>query len=149
MSTLMEKLPLPERRGELLDACCQLLDQEVSRKGGLGGMAVKAGYKVLKAIKPGAVREAVDSLFDEFVTALDPLHAEYEKIRGNGSLGTFLRARTPAAAEALLGVTDRRAERSRHRTLRSFYLKLRPAALRHVQEAVPGLGGLMDRYYEA
>ena len=59
MATLLEKLPLPDKREQIVDDCCRLLDGEVRKKGGMSGLAVKAGYKVLKSIKPGAVCEAI------------------------------------------------------------------------------------------
>ncbi len=143
---LVERLPLPERRNEIVDACVGLLEAEVGRKTGMSGLAVKTAYKLFKAIKPGLAREAIDGLLDDFVASLDPLHAEYQAA-AQGTWGGFLRANAHRGAEALLGVTDGRADRSRHTTLVKLYRKLRPAALRNVEEAVPGLGDLFDRFY--
>jgi hypothetical protein len=146
MDTLLQKLPLPARRDEIVQACCRLLDQEVRRKGGFGGLAVKGGYALLKAFKPGAVPEAVEALLDDFLGALEPFHAEHLKAP-TGSFGAFMKARGAPIAQALVSVTDRRAEKSKHGSLRGMYQKLRPSALRHVEEAVPGLGDLVDRFY--
>jgi hypothetical protein len=146
MTTLLTKLPLPEKRAEIVSSCCRLLDAEVGRKGGLSGLAVKAGYAVLKAIKPGAVAEAIDVLLDDFLGALEPFHGAFEK-EGEAGFGGHLKEHAAQVAEALLKVTDRRAEQSKHGSLRGMYHKLRPSALRNVQEAVPGLADLVDRYY--
>jgi hypothetical protein len=148
MPSLKEKLPLPEKRSEMVDACAQLLDREVSSKGGLGGLAVKAAYKVFKSFKPGAARDAVDGLFDDFVDALEPFHQEYEQEHPTGTFGAHLKSRTGRVAEALVQVTDRRAERSRHKNLVKAYQKLRGSAVRNVEAAVPGLADLMDGYYQ-
>jgi hypothetical protein len=147
MARLVEKLPLPEKRKEMVDACVVLLDAEVKKKGGISGLAVKAAYKMLKAFKPGAVPEAVDGLFDDFIGELESFHQEFEKASGPGTFGAYMKPRAPQIGEALVGVTDRRADRSKHKTLVKAYRKLRPSAVRNVQEAVPGLADLIDRYY--
>jgi hypothetical protein len=146
MEKLVARLPLPARRAEIIQDCVLLLEAEVSKKTGMTGLAVKAAYRVFKAIKPGLAREAIDGLLDDFVDALDPLHDAHRQAGPQGSFGAYLKARAPAAAEALLGVTDRRAAGSRHTTLVKLYRKLRPAALRNVEEAIPGLGELFDKY---
>lgn len=145
MAKLVDKLPLPDKRKEIVDACTQLLDGEVRKKKGIGGLAVKAGYKVLKAFKPGAVPNLVDALFDDFIEALDKFHSDYD---GAGSFGGYLKARDSEVAEALVQVTDRRAQKTKHNSLRKGYQKLRGSAKRNVQEAVPGLADLIDRYYQ-
>ena len=147
MAKLVEKLPLPEKRKDLVDACSQLLDGEVKKKGGLSGFAVKAAYKMLKAFKPGAVTEAVDGLFDDFIDALESFHGEFDSAGSAGSFGAYMKTRSAQIGEALVGVTDRRADRSKHKNLVKVYRKLRPSAVRNVTDAVPGLADLMDRYY--
>ena len=148
MATLLEKLPLPDKREQIVDDCCRLLDGEVKKKGGMSGLAVKAGYKVLKSIKPGAVREAIDGLLDDFIAALEPFYGEHERTQECQSFGAYMKGRPGDVAEALVRVTDERADRSRHKTLARGYRRLRPSALKNVTEAVPGLADLFDRYYE-
>jgi hypothetical protein len=148
MSTLMDNLPLPEQRPAVIDDCCDLLDAEVKKKGGMSGLAVKAGYKVLKSLKPGAVRSAVDGLLDDFIDALEPFHEDFQKASG-GSFGALLKGRSGEVAEALVRVTDRKADESKHKTLARGYRKLRPSAIKHVTEAIPGLADLFDKYYQA
>lgn len=145
MTKLVDRLPLPDRRKEIVDDCTRLLDDEVRKKKGIGGLAVKAGYKVLKAFKPGAVPNLVDALFDDFIEALDKFHGDYD---GSGSFGGYLKTRDAEVAEALIQVTDRRAQNTKHGSLRKGYQKLRGSAKRNVQEAVPGLADLIDRYYQ-
>jgi hypothetical protein len=147
MEKLSDKLPLPDRRKEIVDACARILDDEVKKKKGIGGLAVKTAYKVLKALKPGAVQNMVDALFDDFIEALDRFHVDYQGAGYSGSFGGYIQTRDSEVAEALVQVTDRRAEQTKHNSLRKGYQKLRKSAMRNVQESVPGLGDLMDRYY--
>ena len=147
MAKLTKNLPLPKRRGEIIAACCQLLDQEVAKKSGFSGFAIKTGYGILKAVKPGIVSEAVSQLFDDFISALDPFHADFEKT-SSASFGTHLMNRSRAVSEALLAITDRRAEESASTVLKGGYYKLRPLAVDNVQQAIPGVANLIDSFYQ-
>lgn len=144
MSTLKERLGGGEKRQQVIDDACRVLDDEVSDKGGLSGMAVKAAYSVVKGIRPGFIRQAVDSLLDEFLDAMDPLHRE--AIEKGRKPGEYLKAEAPRVAEALLAVTDRKAERAESGLLRKTYDKLRPSAKKHVEAAAPRMGLLLDKY---
>ncbi|MGE5782953.1 MAG: DUF6918 family protein [Myxococcales bacterium] len=144
MSTLKERLGSGEKRQQVVDDACRVLDDEVSDKGGLGGMAVKAAYSVVKGIRPGFIRQAVDSLLDEFLDALDPLHRE--AIEKGRKPGEYIKAEAPRAAEALLAVTDRKAEHADSGLLQKTYEKLRPSAKKHVEAAAPRMGQLLDKY---
>ena len=48
MASLAEILTKPELRPQVVRACAVLIDAEVSRKSGFSGLAVKAGYKLVK-----------------------------------------------------------------------------------------------------
>jgi hypothetical protein len=49
-------------------------------------------------------------------------------------------------ADALLQVTDRKAERADNATIRSAYNKLRPMAKNQVEAAAPRLAALLGRH---
>ena len=49
-------------------------------------------------------------------------------------------------SEALISVTDERAQSTKHKTAAKFYLRLRPSALSHTEAAIPDLGRLVDMY---
>ena len=51
----------------------RVVDEEVAAKGGLSGIAVKAGYAAVKSIKPGFIGQVVEKLLPEFAAQLDPL----------------------------------------------------------------------------
>jgi hypothetical protein len=145
MPTLAEQINTPQKRPAVVADLAKLVDQEVSRKGGLAGIGIKTAYGLLKAIKPTFVPEVIDGMFDEFVARLEPIYAECRG-EGAGALRPRLEARSSRVADALLSVTDGRAERTTHGSAKKAYLKLRPAAKRNVEEAVPGLGTLLDRH---
>ncbi len=144
MPTLVEILTRSETRPRVVRACNELIAAEVDSKGGLGGVAVKAGYRLVQAIKPAMVSEVVDKLLPEFAAALEPFYAASVAAaasRGQPLSHVFtahLGERKGAVAEALLGVTDRRAEKASG-PLQKTYGKLRGSAQGHVEAAVPGL----------
>jgi hypothetical protein len=144
VATLKERLGGGDKRQQVIDDACRVLDEEVNDKGGLGGMAVKAAYSVVKGISPGFIRGAVDTLLDEFLDALDPFHRE--AIEKGKRPSDHVRAEAGRVAEALLAVTDRRAERTDSGLLRKTYDRLRSSAKKHVEAAAPRMGQLIDRH---
>jgi hypothetical protein len=134
-----------EARKRLVTDACHVLDQEVSDKGGLGGLAIKGAYAVVKGIKPGFIPEVVDNLLDDFLDALEPLVQEANQ-RGVAP-GKHLTANAERAADKLLSITDARVARSTRPVIRSTYDKLRPTAVKHVAAAGPRLGQMLDRHF--
>jgi hypothetical protein len=137
--SLRATLGVGDKRSQLIDDAAQVLDAEVESKGGLGGMAIKTAYKVVKGFQPGFVRKAIDYLLDDFLDALDPL---YQEAVGRGvSPGQHLQANPSRVADALLAITDARASRAKAELLKKTYQKLRPSAKNHAK--------LMDKYAPA
>jgi hypothetical protein len=144
MASLREQLGGGEVRGKVIDDACRVLDQEVADKGGLTGIAIKGAYKVLQGIKPGFVKEVVDALLDDFLDALDPLYQEAASKKQPA--GAYLKANSSRVADALLAVTDRRAQGAQRQVIRSAYDKLRPMAKKQVETATPRLADMLDRH---
>ena len=115
----------------------------MSRKSGLGGLVIKAGYKTVKGIKPGFIRKVVSSLLDEWTQQLDPI---WEEGAAEGSAPDHLKAQRGRVAEALLSVTDAKAQDAKSGLVAKTYKKLRPTAKEHVEQAVPGLADLLSRH---
>lgn len=146
MSTLKEFLCSPQNRPNVIRDTVQLVEDEVNAKGGLSGIAIKAGYKTVKAIKPGLIDEAIDTLLDRFIERLEPFLAEWAKAGKTPAFDQFLSAQSSAVANALLGVTDDRARSIANSTIKKAYETLRPQGEKNVIAAVPGLGRLLARY---
>ncbi len=146
MGKLVDTLCAAGNRPQVIRDVCALIDEEVARKSGLTGIAIKGGYAVVKGLKPGFVASAVDHMLDEFVGKLEPFYEEREKSGGGKPMEAFLSSRVDAAAEALLSVTDSRAAKAESGALKKTYEKLRPYAKKNVEQAVPGVGRLVDRH---
>lgn len=144
MPTLADRLLSSDRRPTVVSELGALVDGEVSRKSGLSGIAIKTTYGLVKAIKPRFISEAIDGLLDDCVAKLEPIYSACAA--GDGDFTSRFSARAPEVADALLSVTDERAERTSHGAAKKGYVKLRPTAKRNVEEAVPALGRLIARH---
>jgi len=139
LATLLEK---PEKRQTIVRECCDLIDVEVKTK----GLIVKGVYRMVKAIKPGTIPNAVEGLLDDFVAELQKYYGRFQEEGASGTLASYFGPRASEISESLLSVTDRRAAGSRHTTLVKGYKRLRPKGKEHVALAVPKVGGLLDRH---
>lgn len=144
MTSLKDSLLSDSKKDAVVDDCVQLIDAEVADKEGLSGLAIKAGYKVVKGIKPGFVRHAVSDMLPDFSAALDPLYQEAkEKSR---PVGEYLREHAARVADALLAITDEKAKRSKSGAVKGTYEKLRGSAKKNVEQAVPRLSRMVEKH---
>lgn len=147
MTKLRELLGGPTTRPQLITDACDVLDQEVSDKGGISGMAIKAAYSVVKGVKSGFVRDVIDALLDDFLDALDPLRDKAEQ--QGVPVGDYFRRDPDQVAERLLDITDKRVLRAERQVIKKTYEKLRPSAKKHVEAAVPRLAELVTKHLKA
>ncbi len=124
-----------------------VLDQEVAKRSGLAGMAMKGGYKLIKGIQQGKLLKMILAvLIPDFIERLDPYYSRFQK-EGKGTSWTdFLRPDFDAIADEFLKVTDSKAKESTNRTIRSTYEKLRPKAKKEVNASLPALTKMMEKY---
>lgn len=137
-------LTAPDARPAVVADACTLLDHEVASASGLSGMAIRTAYRVLTGIRPGMVRGAVDGLLDPFADQLDPFYQQH--LTTGAPLSDILTAQRTSMAEALLSITDDRAERTSQVTLRRAYQRVRGSARGYVEAAAPGIAALIDAH---
>jgi len=145
MASLVERIGVEPVREKVVDEAVTLIDLQVKSKGGVGGMAVRASYATIKAIRKRFVHDTVDALLDDWFGKLQP-HYDKWSAGGSGTFSEFLTSRSDDVADDLLTVTDARAEKTSHTTAKKMYQKMRPAAKRNVVEAIPELARLIERY---
>lgn len=147
MDNLNNYLGATERRPRVIRDCVDLIEDEVRKKSGLSGIAIKAAFATVKAVKPGFVAEAVDHLLDDFAKRLDPFYQSHKQSTSSArALPDYFTGKSGEIADALLGITDERAQRAKNAVVKKSYEKLRPSAKRHVEEAVPGIGRLVEKH---
>ncbi len=142
--SLADILLADSKKNAVIDDCVQLIDAEVGDKGGLSGLAIKAGYGVVKGVKPGFIRHAVSDMLPEFAKALDPLYEEAKS--KNRGVSDYLAENSSRVADALLTITDAKAQKSKSGAVKGTYEKLRGTAKKNVEQAVPRLGKMIERH---
>jgi hypothetical protein len=143
MASLNELLGNATTRAQVVADCERLIEDEVSAKG-LLGLPLKAAHAIVKAVKPGFVPEVIDHMLDDFAGKLDPLYQQAKS--KNEPVSAYFATRGGEVAEALLAITDGRAQRAKNQGLKGAYERLRPTAKKHVEAAVPRIGRLIDKY---
>jgi hypothetical protein len=125
----------------------RVLDEEIAKRSGIGGLAIKGAYKAVKNVQGGkALRRAVEILMPEFIDKLDPYYTRYQE-EGTGKTWTdYLQPHYPTIADELLTVTDRKVQDTDNRAIRGTYNKLRPKAKNEVVASLPALCRMMERY---
>lgn len=144
MAALTETLTQDTKKAAVVDDCCSLIDAEVADKGGISGLAIKAGYSAVKGVKPGFIKHTVTDLLPEFAAALDPLYQEAKQ--ANQPVSTYFMSHASRVADALLTITDAKARHSKSGIVKGTYDKLRGTAKKNVEAAVPRLGRLIERH---
>jgi hypothetical protein len=148
MSYLKEKLDEADRKA-VIDDTVKLIDAEVASKGGLSGKVLMTGYKAVKKLKGGRmIEKAVDHLLDEFTEALAPLHESYRDQDSVQGFDKYLSKNDKQASDALLAITDARVDSAENKLVAKTYKTLRGQAEKHVKDALPGVGRLIDKYVD-
>ena len=75
---------------------------------------------------------------------LEPIHDE--AVTQNKPVGAHMAANAGRAADALLGITDAKAKNAKSGGVKGTYEKLRPTAKKHVEQAIPRLGRLVEKH---
>lgn len=145
MATLTELLLTDEKRPQVVADSVQIIEDEVKDKKGATGLVIKAGFKTVKAFKPGVLPEVTNALLDDFVARMEPFYAQH-LAAGGGDVQSFVVGNADSIADALLGITDERAQRSKHKTLVKAYQSLRPQGKKQVVAAMPRVGAMLQRH---
>jgi hypothetical protein len=147
MPSLPDVLNAADKKDVVIDDCLALIDAEVADKGGISGLALKAGFGAVKGIKPGFIRNVVTDLLPEFAKALDPFYQEAVEKKKKPS--EYFVQNSSRVADALLSITDSRAKTAKSGVVRSTYDKLRGTAKKNVEAALPRLGRLVEKHSPA
>jgi hypothetical protein len=142
---LQEIMLAPQTQPRVIDDALALVDQQISDKSGISGAAVKLAYKSVVSFSPGHIRYMIEQLMPAMLEKLQPYWADFQ-VSGGGVFGDYLSKRAEEVAEALLSITDARAEGSGRPVIVKAYKSVRGGASKNVQAALPDLGGLVQKY---
>ncbi|RMI30901.1 DUF6918 family protein [Nocardia stercoris] len=145
VAALSESLLDDTKRAAFLSDAQEVLEAEVSDKGGASGLALKGGLAAAKKVSPTIISEALASFSPKFLEQLQPYWTEFQA-SGSGSFADLLVSKSDEVAESLLAITDARAESSSRPALKKAYSALRSSAKKHVEEALPRVGDLVQKH---
>lgn len=145
MATLQEIMLAPQTQPSVVRDALALVDEQISDKSGISGTAVKLAYKTVVTVSPNHVQYLIEQLMPKMLDKLQP-YWEHFQVSGGGAFGDFLAKNGEQVAEALLEVTDERAERSGRPIIVKAYKSVRGSAAKNVQAALPELGALVQKY---
>ena len=145
MPTLSEKLLRQDNFPHVVADCKSLIEQELASKSGVSAAGLKLAFKAVRAFAPGYYDNAVSNMLPSFVQQLEPYWAHFVN-SGGSSFGDFLSKNGDAASESLLAVTDQLAGTSTKGAVVKAYKTVRGGAGKNIQEALPNLGDLVQRY---
>ncbi len=134
----------PARQPAVVADFASVVEAEVSDKSGLSGTVIKTAYAAVKKVSPTVIESALTKLLPDFAAALDPFWTEFQA-QGPGDFGQFLAARGDQVGDALLAVTDAKAESTSQPALRKAYSSLRGKAKENVVAALPRVGAAVQK----
>ncbi|HVT34983.1 MAG TPA: hypothetical protein VHE37_05345, partial [Nevskiaceae bacterium] len=121
-----------------------LIEDFVAGRGGLKGMGLRAGLKMLKAARPGIMDRATERMLPDFLEALDPLFQKFRKAGGK-DFAAYLQQHEHEAVKALVHVADTKASDASP-GVQSYYAKFRHGSENEVKALIPGLGRLVQHH---
>jgi hypothetical protein len=133
----------PNKKTSIVADCVKLIDAQVSAKTGISGMAWKAAYGAVKGIMPNYIEGAIERLMPECLVALEPMWNEGIQ---TGDPVEYLNQNRSRAADALLGITDARIEKTDNGIVRGAYKQLRGSAKSEVEAAIPAIAKIIDNH---
>jgi hypothetical protein len=143
--TLQEMLLTPSVEPRVVADTQALVDQELASKSGLSATGLKVAYKGLTAFAPGYYQGIINILLPGWSNALEPYWADFNAT-GGAEFGDYLAKRPEEVCEALLAVTDAKAQESGRPTVVKLYKAVRGGATKHIEAALPNLGAMVQKY---
>jgi hypothetical protein len=148
-ATLQESLLAPDTQPEVVADCLTLIHEELAEKSGVSGNAVKLAYKAIIKVKPDHIHYMVEVLVPQMAEQLQPYWADFEAgggVADGTPFGDYLAEYGDEVSQALLAVTDRRAEESGRPVVVRAYRSVRGGAAKNVEAALPRVGALVQKY---
>ena len=142
---LQEMLLTPSVEPRVVADTQALVDQELASKSGLSATGLKVAYKGLTAFAPGYYQGIINILLPGWSNALEPYWADFNAT-GGAEFGDYLAKRPEEVCEALLAVTDAKAQESGRPTVVKLYKAVRGGATKHIEAALPNLGAMVQKY---
>jgi hypothetical protein len=123
--------------------CAQLMDDQVSSKSGVSGIAIKATYRVVKGLSADYIPNAIHHLLPEAMKALEPM---WEEGMQSGDPVRYLTQNSEVTAETILSVTDAKIQGARNKLICTSYNQLRRSVKNDITAAIPGFAEILGKH---
>jgi hypothetical protein len=123
--------------------CAKLMDEQVSAKSGVSGMAFKATYSVVRGLSADYIPSAIQQLLPEAICALEPM---WQAGIESGDPVSYLTQNSELTADTILSITDAKIQRARNKLICTSYNKLRKSVKSDISAAVPGFAKILDKH---
>lgn len=142
----LKKLLSPNIFPELVKELSIVVEHEVDKKTGISGLLIKGGFKTIKTIMPNMIEKSIHDLLPDFIKAFEPIYQEFEASSLSNDLIAYMTLHQKKIADALLSVTDAKANVGKHKLLVEVYKKLRPIAQDQVASALPAVAKIFAKF---
>ena len=145
VSNLLELSENPATKAAIVKDAQAVVEAELAGKSGISAGAVKLAYKAVTSFAPGYYEETLNIMVPSMLEQLQPFWADF-RTAGGGSFGEYLVKRQDEVTPRLLLVTDDMANASEKAVVVKAYKTVRGGASKHIEAALPALGGLVEKY---
>ena len=120
-----------------------VVEQQIARRKGLSGAGLRTALKMAKSNRPDVLPAMINRLLPEFCEALDPYFQQFQA-SDESDFQRFVMQRESELTEAMLSVTDARAEHAQNKTFKRMYKQLRGTAGNELGAALPDIAALVQ-----
>ncbi|MCM4084502.1 DUF6918 family protein [Paractinoplanes hotanensis] len=142
---LLELSDNPATKAAIVKDAQALVEAELAGKSGISAGAVKLAYKAVTSFAPGYYEETLNIMVPSMLEQLQPFWTDF-RAAGGGTFGEYLAKRQDEVTPAMLLVTDDMANASEKAVVVKAYKTVRGGASKHIEAALPALGGLVEKY---
>lgn len=140
---LADILLAEDYRDTVVAQVSDVVEDQIAKRKGLSGAGIRTALKMAKANRPDILPVVINRLLPDFCEALEP-HFQAFLASDETDFPRFVSQREEDIQEAMLSVTDARAEHSQNKTFKKMYRQLRGTAGQEVRAILPRLAVLVQ-----
>ncbi|MEC9407106.1 MAG: hypothetical protein ABF271_13905 [Abyssibacter sp.] len=140
---LADILLAEDYRDTVVAQITQVVEDQIAQRKGLSGAGIRTALKMAKANRPDILPVVINRLLPDFCNALEPYFQQFQA-SDETDFQRFVTRQEDEIQEAMLSVTDARAEHSQNKTFKKMYRQLRGTAGQEVRAILPKLSALVQ-----
>ena len=140
---LADILLAEDYRDTVVAQITQVVEDQIAQRKGLSGAGIRTALKMAKANRPDILPVVINRLLPDFCNALEPYFQQFQA-SDETDFQRFVTRQEDEIQEAMLSVTDARAEQSQNKTFKKMYRQLRGTAGQEVRAILPKLSALVQ-----